>query len=136
MSLRSAGLRVVKANAIGLDLLEMPLSPGAKLHDRLGKRAAQGGQRIFDLRRNGRVNGARHHAVPLERLERPRKHLLGNPSHCALNLIGALRGLAKRHHDRMDMDVPHGLGGSISCSSATGRLNLPIRGVNRLAIRR
>lgn len=63
-----SGLTAVVMVAVTFDLVEMLQHPRGEVHDGDGKRLAKGGQAIFHLWRDRRIDLPLHHAVALQRL--------------------------------------------------------------------
>ena len=81
--LRNAGrwlLEHARASSVLLQFRQMSFRPSAKRVQRIDQRASEASERVFDSRRDDRVNFAQDQAVALQAAECLREHLLRNPT--------------------------------------------------------
>ena len=73
-------LEAARASSIRLQFRQMSLRPSAKRVQWIDQRASEASERVFDFRRDDRMNLAQDQAVAFQAAERLREHLLRNPT--------------------------------------------------------
>ena len=71
-------LKHARASSVLLQFRQMSFRPSAKRVQRIDQRASEASERVFDFRRDDRMNFAQDQAVALQAAECLREHLLRN----------------------------------------------------------